>query len=242
MSFLPLLLFQLVAFVALVMWLRKLLSRNLMDAASRLQGLNAEYSRRYEELKQHLGEAEQQYKEQMTRAKAEADRLVAQARQEAESSRTRLLDEARTESERIMQQALESRDALKQELERDIDARAIERACKLVQEVLPGQLRREVQSYWLDELIQHGLAQLDGVKTGNGVSEARVVSVFPLNDAQRRTLREHLKQQLGRDVVINEEADERLVAGLTITLGNLVLDGSLAAKLRDAVRRAKVTA
>ena len=239
MSFVPVLLVQLMAFAVLVIWLRRLLSRNLMDAASRLQGLNAEYSRRHEELKQHLGEAEQQYKDQMNRAKAEADRIIAQAKQEAESSKTRLVSEARTESEHLMEQAIESREGLKQELEREMDARAIERACRLVQEVLAGQLRREVQSYWLDELIQHGLAQLNGVKTVDGVTEARVVSVFPLNEQQRGMLRERLKQQLGREIAIREETDESLVAGLTIMLGNLVLDGSLASKLQDAVRRAK---
>lgn len=239
MSFLPVLFVQLVAFAILVIWLRQLLSRNLMDAASRLQGLNAEYSRRHEELKQHVGEAEQQYKDQMTRAKTEAERIVAQAKQDAESSKTRLLGEARSESEQLMQKALESRGALKQELEREMDARAIERACKLVQEVLAGQLRREVQSYWLDELIQNGLAHLDGVKMGDGVNEARVISVFPLNEQQRRALRDRLKQQLGREVAIKEETDEGLVAGLTIILGSLVLDGSLSSKLQDAVRRAK---
>ena len=239
MSFLPFLLIQLLAFGILVVWLRQLLSRNLTDAAARLQGLNAEYSRRHEELKQHLGEAEQQYKDQMTRAKTEAERIIAQAKQEAESSKTRVIGEARAESEHLMQKTLESREALKQELEREMDARAIEQACKLVQEVLPGQLRREVQSYWLDELIQNGLAHLDGVKMGDGVTEARIVSVFPLNEQQRRTLHDRLKQQLGRDVAMKEETDEGLVAGLTIMLGSLVLDGSLASKLNDAVRRAK---
>ena len=239
MSFIAVLVVQLFAFGILVIWLRQLLSRNLMDAASRLQGLNAEYSRRHEELKQHLGEAEQQYKDQMTRAKTEAERIVAQAKQEAESSHARRLGEARVESERIVQQAMESRDALRQELFLEMDARTIEHASKLVQEVLVGQLRREIQSYWLDELIQKGLDQLDSVKAGHEVSEARVVSVFPLNDQQRRALQDQLKQRVGREVAIHEETDEGLVVGLTITLGNLVLDGSLASKLRDAVRRAK---
>ena len=239
MSFWPFLVLQLAIFIGLVFALRRILSRNITDATAHLRGLNAEYSRRHEELKQRIAEAEQQYREQMTRAKTEGEQLVLKARQDAESSKTRFLDDARTESERIVQQALESRDAIRKEIEQAMEGRAIERACELIQEALPGQLRQDIQSRLVDELIQDGLAQLDGLTTEEQVSEARVVSAFPLSEEQRRALRERLTKRLGREVAITEEINDRLVAGFTITLGSLVLDGSLASKVRGAARQAQ---
>ena len=66
-----------------------------------------------------------------------------------------------------------------------------------------------------------------------------MVSACPLNAHQRETLTRRLQEKLGRDIVVHEETDERLVVGLVITLGSLVLDGSLASKVQHAARQAQ---
>ncbi len=239
MSFWPFLVLQLVIFGALVVVLRRVLSRNLLEATAHLQSLSAEYVRRQEELKQRLKEAEEQYTERLTRAKAEAGQLIVQARQEAESSKTKLLEEAHQESERVVRQGMETRDALRQELELAMEARAIERACELIQVALPAPIREGIQSRWIDELLQNGLTQLDRLRSDDQVQDGRVVSAFPLTAAQREALRKRLREQLGRSIELAEETDEHLVAGLTITLGSVVFDGSLASKVRQAARQAQ---
>jgi F0F1-type ATP synthase membrane subunit b/b' len=239
MSVLPFLLVQVVFFVGMVSVLLFIFNRKLMDAAGRLQSLSAEYTRRHEELKQRMGEAEQQYGEQISRAKAEADRLVSEANRDAESAKTRTLEAARAESERIVQQGLESRDALRRDMEQQVERRAIERACELIQATLPGQMRQDMQAQWMDDLIGDGLGQLAGLAAQEDVTEARVASAFPLTAAQQRALQAKLKEKLGRDLKVAYVTEERLVAGLTITLGSLVVDGSLATRLKRAVRDAQ---
>ena len=239
MSFLPFLLLQVVIFVGLVVVLRRILSRNLTSATVHLQGLSVEYGRRQEELKKRLEEAEQQYREQTTRAKSEAEQLVSRARQEAESSRVRLLEEARSESERIVQQGLESREAMRKEIEQRMELRAIERACELIQHALPDRLRRDIHAQWLEQLIREGLAQLDQVAADDHLREAAVVSAFPLTADQRQALRAHLTGKVSHELKLTESVDARLVAGLTITMGNLVLDGSLFSRLQQAARQAQ---
>ena len=239
MSFWPFLVLQVIIFIALVIVLRRILSQNLINAAAHLQGLNAEYTRRHEELKQRMEQAEKQYSEQTARAKIEGEQLVNLARQEAESSRAKLLEEAHRESERIVQQGMESRDAIRKELEQSMERRAIERACELLQTTLPRPLREEIQSYWLEELLQNGLNQLDRLKVEEQVHEARVVSAFPLKSEQRQTLCKRLREKLGCDMTVSEETNEQLVAGMTITIGSLVLDGSLSSRVQQAARHAK---
>ena len=234
----PLLVLQAVIFVALILVLRKVLSQHFTNAAAHLQGMSSEYVRRHEELKKQIEAAEQQYREQMAQAKLEADRIVSQAKQEAESSKATLLEEARTESERIVQQGMETREALRREIEQQINTRAIGRACELIQQALPGQLQQEIQSHWLDELIKHGLSPLNHVKAQEQIKEAKVVSACPLSAQQRTTLNTWLKERLGREVPLKETVDEQLVLGLTLTLGSLVLDGSLSSKVQRAAQQA----
>ena len=242
MSFWPLFVLLVVAFIAMVVVLRQIMARHLTDATAHLQDLSAEYTRRQEELKERLATAEQQYQEQVARAKAEADRILAAARQEVESTKASLMEEARLESERIVRQAMDSRDGLRRELERQIEDRAVERACELIEGALPEDVRREIQTVWLEELFRNGLAQFDRLKKETEAGEARIVSALPLSKEQRQRLHARLKDRLGHDVALTESVDTRLVAGLTITIGSLVFDGSLASKVRLAARRAKESA
>jgi len=235
----PFIVLQVVIFAGLVILLRRILSRNLLSAASHLQGLSAEYTRRHEELKRQMKEAERQYREQLEKAQAESEQLMLQARQDAESAKARTLAEARSESEQIIKQAMESSNGLKSEYEERVNRGAIRRAAELVQQVLPGAIRKEMQAQWLDDLLKDGLSQLKQLTTHEDIHQVRVTSAFKLSDSQNKTLRSHLEKQLGREISIQEKVDERLVAGLVISVGNLVLDGSLQSKIREAVRDAQ---
>ena len=225
-------------FIALAALLRYTMKQHFMTAAAHLQELSVDYSHREEELKQRLQAAELQYGEQLTRARSEADRLVTDAKQEAESLRARRLEEARLESERIVQQGMESRDALRKEVERQLEVRAIQRACELIHDALPEPFRREIQRQWLDDLFKDGLAQLSNLKTEDVVESVKVVSAFPLDAAQRTALKTRIKAAWSQELPMTEEVDPKLVAGLVITLGSVVFDGSLASRIQQAARRA----
>ena len=239
MSFILFLVLQVLVFFALMFLLRRMLSRNLTDAAAHLQALSGEYTRRQEELKKRVEQAEQQYGEQMTQAKTAANQLVTKAKQDAESSRLQMLEEARLESERIIQQGLGSRDALRKELEQAMELRAIERACELLQAALPEAIREAIQSRWIDELFQNGFAHLEHLRDTEQAGEVKVVAAFSLSPEQQQRLQQRLQEALGRPVVMTAAVDPTLVSGLMITLGSIVLDGSLASKITQAARHAQ---
>jgi F-type H+-transporting ATPase subunit delta len=60
-----------------------------------------------------------------------------------------------------------------------------------------------------------------------GVVTARVASAVPLSEAQKEKLRERMEALEGRPVSLSFVIDPRLIAGLTVTKGHQVYDGSL---------------
>lgn len=66
---------------------------------------------------------------------------------------------------------------------------------------------------------------------------ALVKAVIPLTEAQRTRLTAILARAYGRDVRLNVELDEALIGGLTIRIGDDVIDGSLAGRLAEAGRQ-----
>ena len=61
--------------------------------------------------------------------------------------------------------------------------------------------------------------------------EATVVSAMALDDAQQAKIADSLKARMGREVSLSCEVDESLVGGAIIRAGDLVIDGSVKAKL-----------
>lgn len=238
MSIAPFIIVFVVLFVGLILVLKYVMGKSMTDATEHLQSMSADYSRRQEELKRQLNEVERNYQERMARARTEAEQLVSEARQEVETYRTKRLEDARIESERVMQQALESRDGLRKELEQEIEVRSIKKACEIIDQSLPEDVRRSIQNHWFDEIVNNGSKQLDKLKAEDvEVSKVEIVSALALDANQKQKIESQLKIRFGEKIEIIEELDDRLVAGLTIKVGSIVLDASLASKIRQNIQQ-----
>jgi F-type H+-transporting ATPase subunit delta len=84
---------------------------------------------------------------------------------------------------------------------------------------------------------------LDGVERLSAIAAehrerltALVTAVVPLTEAQRERLTTILARSYGKQIRLNVELDPELIGGLTIRIGDDIIDGSLASKLAEATR------
>lgn len=61
--------------------------------------------------------------------------------------------------------------------------------------------------------------------------DVSVTTAFPLSSEQRDTLAKKIEVRLGRSVTLNIQIDKSLIGGVIIKAGDLVIDGSLRARL-----------
>jgi F-type H+-transporting ATPase subunit delta len=64
-----------------------------------------------------------------------------------------------------------------------------------------------------------------------GVVDAEIASAFPLDDAQLATLVSELEARFRRKVKPNVAVDKELIGGITVVVGDEVIDGSVRGKL-----------
>jgi F-type H+-transporting ATPase subunit delta len=64
-----------------------------------------------------------------------------------------------------------------------------------------------------------------------GVADVTVTSAAPLDEAQRRELSEALARRLARKVRLHCQTDAALIGGAVLRSGDMVIDGSLRARL-----------
>ncbi len=228
---------QILFLIGLILVFRRILSRNVVQATMHLDELNEDYSKKEQEAGRRLEEAKKTSEELVAKAREEADKKREQIINEADAEKEKILREARSQGEEIMKQADRSRQRLISELEERISKGAIDKACELIQDTLPEQFKRDVHSQWTEDLIKGGLDQLRHLQIPEDINEAKITSAFPLNDAQRKNLSKQLNQLLGKDIKLKEEGDPKLVAGVVVTMGNLVLDGSLKNRIQEQAGR-----
>lgn len=66
-----------------------------------------------------------------------------------------------------------------------------------------------------------------------GIVEVEAVSAFELGGAQMKNIEHAMKRRLGRDVKLMGRVDKSLIGGVTIRVGDLVIDGSVTGRLRE---------
>ena len=64
-----------------------------------------------------------------------------------------------------------------------------------------------------------------------GAIDVELTAAYPVNDAQRQSLAAALGKRLGREVRLSASEDKSLIGGVKIRAGDLVIDGSVRARL-----------
>lgn len=224
---------QIIIFVGLIYFFRRILTKNVVSATKHIDELNQEYDKRDKEAIQKLADAKREAQTIVAKAVDEAQIKREEVLKKTEKEKEAILKQAHSQSETVMQQAEKSSEQLLSEIDERITKAAINRASELIQYALPEELKRTAHSRWVKDLIDNGIEKIGKVKIVEGLKEIKVISAFPLESVDRTVLSEKLNKLFGSGMKLREEVDTRIVAGIIIEIGSLVLDGSLRNKIME---------
>lgn len=71
------------------------------------------------------------------------------------------------------------------------------------------------------------------VNAAGGVADARIISAFPLSEADVASTTTALEKRFGRKLKAQVEVDESLIGGIRVIVGDEVLDASVKARLES---------
>jgi ATP synthase F1 delta subunit len=236
MLIVSMLLLMAIVFGGMIFFLRKILTQNVIVATKHIEELSQDHAQKQTELTRQVEEAKLKSDEMLRTAQEEALRTKTQIIRDAEAERDRILQQTHTKSEEMMQQADKSRQMLLAEVTERIAKEAVDKACELIHDTLPEQFKLDVHKGWMAELLEDGFEQFERLKIPEDLKDVKIASAFPLDEAQRKNLTKKLKGALHRDIVLQEEVNPRMVAGFVVTIGSLVLDGSLRGKIQERAR------
>ena len=231
---LQLIIIQVVTFLGLIIILRLLFYGQVNAALARLKKLYEENLMKEEELKQQLEEAKLEKEKAIAAAREDASRIVKEARERSEKIAFDVESRSKAEVVQMLEHAKAETDKLKGEMLIKSREKAIELSQEMLKLTFTGQGRAALQHQLLSELIDE-IKDIDKAKFTVRAGDVKIASAQPLGADERTRLAQILKEKLGASVKIEESVDKDMIAGLTIKIGALTIDGSLKSRLHKTI-------
>lgn len=230
---------QIITFAGLAMVLHRFLMSTSLGETKRLQQLNEENAQKARELADRITDAEDEYREKTAQAQQEIKEMKAAAKKEMAELKEVMAAKGKAEADRMISQALSAKKEMRAEIEEEMKDKSVAFSYKILQRILSADEQKLVHDGLLDNLFQE-LAGLEKerLQTGGFRTEPEkkvgVKTAHPLSPGQKEKLESVLSAQLEQKVVVQAVMDKEIMAGVVITLDSLIIDGSLAERLRKA--------
>jgi F0F1-type ATP synthase delta subunit len=232
-----LILLQVIIFGGLIFVLRHILTQNVVLATKHLDEMSQDYSKKEQDIQKKLESLKDTTQQILSKAHDDGLKAKEEIIKEAEKERDRIVLQARAKGDEMIKQADKSRRILLDEIEDRVAKEAVSKACDLVQDVLPEEFKQIMHAHWIEELIKNGFSHLKHLSIAEDIEDVVIKSAFSLTEEQRKFLSKKLKEVLGRDVALKEVVEPKMVAGVIITIGSLVLDGSFNNKIQEQAKK-----
>ena len=233
MLIIQLIIIQIATFVALVFVMRKIMYSASMNETKRLQVLNEENSKKAQELALKIEDARKQYRDKIAAAEDEIAKLKVQAKEDARLLKEDALNKARQEGERIVAGALNSKEEIRAEIEAQMKEASIGQSLKLVRAVLGSDNLKILHQSCLREAIKE-IEKIDNSNFRVTAAEGELITPYEIDKETKEKIAGLLSGKTNKKIVLSEKIDKEIIAGITVKLGSMIIDGSLSGKLKEA--------
>jgi len=231
MFIIQLIIIQVIIFAGLVFFLRKVMITSSYSQTQRLQQLNQENRKQAQELERQVSDAKIEYRQKIKDAEEEVKKIKARAVEEVEKLKEGMLKEAKEEKDFIIQQAINEKEKMREEIADEMIKNAGDHSCQMIQKILSSKSQQLLHHGLIDEILE----ELQGVSKETFPQEGKVSIKMAqtISEDQKRMIQSILDSKMNTSVEIGEVIDGSMIGGMVLTIGSLVIDGSLKAKLKS---------
>ncbi len=229
---------QVFVLAGLILVLKHFMKGHVSGAVEHLQRLNEELVKQQTELKQKMADAERDYETKMNRLTEEITTKQNQVREEAIKSLEDSKQRALQEREKIIGEAVQTRDKMRQEVMAEMDEKAIMHSKSILAELMTDELGRIFHELLMGEVIT-ALKEVNLEAFQINTDTAEIKTPVALSAEDKKKIAQVLHEKIKKEVTFKEQVDPKLVAGLILTFGTFVIDGSLMNRVSEAAARMK---
>lgn len=218
--------------------LRRLIFSDTNSAINRLTKLDNMNREKEKILARKLEQAQKQIDEQKQGMQEEEQKIKAEARRAANQLHEDIIKKAKEEGDDIIRKA----QAAKEQIRTDAMIEAEGKMIEICAEILNKTLADVIQAQMNEKLVEEFIAELEKAdlsKINSDVKEIEIISSKPVPVSDQEKIKKILEGKLGRQIRLYANEDPRLLGGVLMKIGTMVVDGSLAERVNEAASQMK---
>jgi F0F1-type ATP synthase delta subunit/outer membrane murein-binding lipoprotein Lpp len=232
MLLLQIVIIQTILFGAVIFFLRKIMMGSTESAVNRLNEAYVQMNKKKEELAQKIKQAQEDYEARKKEAERIGEKIKNDADKEARDLKDNILKKAHEEAERMIIDTVGAKEQIWEEIVKEEKIKMVEYCRELLAGVYEDLVRDKVDEVLIEGCLDD-VKELDTDSMPAGINQIEVISRKPLSEKLKKKVKELVESKLKGNVDITETVTEDVIGGVTMKFGNLVLDGSVAGKLRE---------
>ncbi len=229
---------QIVLFVIIIFFMKKMVFTDTSSALIRLDRARERVKKQEQELEKKKKECEEECDAKRAKAAKEAEDILKEARERAEKESNDTLSRSKTKGEEIVQKAIDAKDKIRKDILKDIDIKTIDFSSRALDKVLQKKMGEKFNEYLAEDFIEE-FKSTDAKYIGKDVKSVEVISRYKLPAETLKRISKTINEKLKRDLKVLEKTDNKVLNGIVLKFGTLVIDGSLAANIKDAMEQIK---
>lgn len=229
---------QIIILGVVIALLRRLIFSDTNSAINRLTKLDNMNREKEKLLARKLEQAQKQIDEQKQVIQDEEQRIKAEARRAANQLHEDIIKKAKEEGDDIIRKAQAARDQIRTDAMIEAEGKMIEICSEILNKTLAAVVQVPMNEKLVEEFISE-LEKADLSKINSDVNEIEIISSMPISVSDQEKIKKTLQTKLNRQVRLYTNEDPKLLGGILMKIGTMVVDGSLAERVNEAAAQMK---
>ncbi len=224
---------QVIVFSAVIYFMKRILSRDTQTAETRLNQVYEDLVEKQKQLAQKIEEAEKEYTTRKDEAAAIVDKMKKETQLALTEKEDKVLKEAKAQADEMVAKARASADELQKRIRKEEGAKLLDYVSNLVTACFTPSMLEVLHKVMVKEFVEKG-DKLDFSNVSTDVTSMTIKTAMPLTDEEKKAIDDLVKAKIKREIQSEQKIEPKVVAGVVIEFGTLLLDGCFASAVNDA--------
>ncbi|MBL7073283.1 MAG: F0F1 ATP synthase subunit delta [Candidatus Omnitrophica bacterium] len=235
----PFVLLQIATVVAIVLFLRMLLHKQLEVGLRRIKKLDKENLAKEASLNEKIETIAKEYGVKVSQAEKEAVEIINAAKEESKKVRDTARVRAKEEAKRIIASSMQEKERVMKEADREIARQAVDSAALILRRVFSDEELSGLRSGISKDVIET-LLEADNVRALISKNkDMEIITADKLSKQDEEYILKIIKKNSEEEKKVLFSMDKNVLGGLILKIGESIIDGGVAYRLQKAVLEMK---
>ncbi|MBN1353947.1 MAG: F0F1 ATP synthase subunit delta [Candidatus Omnitrophica bacterium] len=222
---------QIIIFAVIIFVLKKLVLTDTSSALVKLDSARDRVKKEEGELENKINTCEEECVKRKEAAREEAEKIVKDARQKAEEEAAAIIENTKKKAEEMVQKATAAKDKIRNDIMREENIKIVNFASEVFKKAFEKELSESYNEHLAEAFIKE-LPATDMKYIGSEIDTVQVISPHKLKSELVAKIKDILNKKLKRTLKVEEGIDKKILGGLMLKFGTLVIDGSLLSRVQ----------